>query len=333
MLDEPRVVVSAHAIWGLSRVYDTTAKSTVIGEDDDPPERWVSAKECVELAVNYRDHRLYDVPEWAAEEFSKRNTLTKVNKVRKKLKTGDYSKVSTIALGVDASWGPLTSDGVTLPTVECGHSEHHRVLICGDQKVSVCRIMSPQCTGYTKEVETLGSRHVALLGVPSSSADETLVRSATMACGDTKFHMYTNAVVLGKMGLLAAPIPVDVVEPDCVLPLWVVVNSIQWGRQHQVLVKSGQAVARHRKEIVDDTTGCWQDVCRGTKWDALSRGWQTEKVLCRCIPHDCVMMLRVWLNWTPPLVVTTILRGASVELHFDSSISHPCYIAVELLVC
>ena len=211
------------------------------------------AKECVELAVKHRDHRFYDVPEWAAEEFSKRKTLTKVNKVRKKLKTGDYFKVSTIALALDASWGRLASDGVPLPTFECGDSEHHRVLVCGGRKVSVCRIMSPQWTGLTKKVETVGSRHVALLGVPSPSADAAHVRSATMACGDTKLHMYTNAVVLGKMGLLAAPIPVDLVEPECVLPLWVVVHSIQWGRQHQVLVKSRKAVARHRKEIVDDT--------------------------------------------------------------------------------
>ena len=70
--------------------------------------------------------------------------------------------------------------------------------------------MSPQWTGFTQKVETVGSRHVTLLGVPSSSVDGTLVRSATMACGDTKFHMY--AVFLGKMGLLAAPIPVDLVE-------------------------------------------------------------------------------------------------------------------------
>ena len=118
----------------------------------------------------------------------------------------------------------------------------------------------------------MGSTHVALLGFPSSTADETLVRLATMACGDTKFHMYTNAVVLGKMGLLAAPIPVDLVEPEYVLPLRVVVNSIQWGRQHQVLVKSGKAVAPHRKEIMDDTTGWWQDVCRVTEWDPHSRG-------------------------------------------------------------
>ena len=257
MPDELREVVSAHAIWGLSRVYDAAIKSTVIGEDDDSPEHWVSAKECVELAVKHRDHRFYDVPEWAAEKFSKRKTLTKVNKVRKKLKTGDYSKVSSIALGLDASWGRLASDVVPPPTVERCDTEHHRVLICGDRKVSVCRIMSPQWTGFTKKVETVGSRHVALLGVPSSPADATLVRSATMACGDTKFHMCTNAVVLGRMGLLAAPIPVNFVEPECVLPLWVVVNSLQWGRQHQVLVKSGKAVARHRKEIVDDTTGWW----------------------------------------------------------------------------
>ena len=39
MPDELRKVVSAHAIWGLSRVYDTTPKSTVTGEDDDSPER------------------------------------------------------------------------------------------------------------------------------------------------------------------------------------------------------------------------------------------------------------------------------------------------------
>ena len=146
----------------------------------------------------------------------------------------------------------------------------------------------------------MGSRHVALLGVPSSPADETLIRSATMACGDTEFHMCTTAVVLGKMGLLAAPVPVDFFEPECVLPLWVVVNFLQWGRQHQVLVKSGKAVAGHRKEIVDDTTGWWQDVYRVTEWDPLSRGWQTEKVLRRCVPHECVMMLHVWLNWTPP---------------------------------
>ena len=243
MPDELREVVSADAIWGLSSVYDAAVKSTVIGEDNDSPEHWVSAKECVELAVKHKDHRFYDVPEWAAEEFSKRKTLTKVNKVRKKLKTGDYSQVSTIALGLDASWGRLASDGVPLPTVERCDTEHQPVLICGDRKVSVCRIMSPQWTGFTKKVETVGSRHVALLGVPSSTADETLVRSATMACGDTKFPIYTNAVVLGKMGLLAAPIPVDLVEPECVLPLWVVVNSIQWGRQHQVLVKPGKAVA------------------------------------------------------------------------------------------
>ena len=67
----------------------------MIGEDNDSPEHWVSAKECVELAVKHRDHRFYDA-EWAAEEFSKRKTLTKVNKVRKKLKTGDYSKVSSM---------------------------------------------------------------------------------------------------------------------------------------------------------------------------------------------------------------------------------------------
>ena len=121
-----------------------------------------------------------------------------------------------------------------------------------------------------------------------------------MACGDTKFHMYTNAVVLGKMGLLAAPVPVDLVEPECVLPLWIVVNSIQWGRQHQVLLESRKAVAGHRKAIVDDTTGWGQDVCRVTEWDPLSRGWQTENVLCQCVPHECVMMLPVWLNRTPP---------------------------------
>ena len=300
MPDELREVVSAHAIWGVSKVYDAAVKSTMIGEDDDSPEHWVSAKECVELAVKHRDHRFYDVPEWAAEEFSKRKTLTKVNKVRKKLKTGDYSKVSSIALGLDASWGRLASDGVPPPTVERSDAEHHRVLICGDRKVSVCRIMSPQWTGLTKKVETVGSRHVALLGVPSSPADATLVRSATMACGDTKFHMCANAVVLGRMGLLAAPVPVNFVEPECVLPLWVVVISLQCGRQHQVLVKSGKAVARHRKEIVDDTAGWWQDVCRVTGWDPLSRGWRTEKVLCRCVPQECVMMLHVWLNWTPP---------------------------------
>ena len=83
--DELRQVVSIHAIWGLSTVYDTTGKSTVIGKDDDSPERWVSAKECVELAVKHRDHRFYGLPEWAAEGFSKRKALTKVNKVRKKL--------------------------------------------------------------------------------------------------------------------------------------------------------------------------------------------------------------------------------------------------------
>ena len=121
-----------------------------------------------------------------------------------------------------------------------------------------------------------------------------------MASGDTKFHMYTNAVVLGKMGLLAAPIPVDLVEQECVLPLWVVVHSIQWGRQHQVLVKSRKVVARHRNDILDDTTVWWQDVCRVTEWDPLSRGWQTERVLFPCVPHACVMMLHVWLNWTPP---------------------------------
>ena len=121
--------MSAHAIWGLSRVYDATAKSTVIGEDDDSPERWVSAKECVELAVKHRDHRFYEVPEWAAEEFSKHKTPTKVKKVRKKLKTGDYSKVSTVALDLDASWGRLASDGVPLPIVERCDTEHHRVLI------------------------------------------------------------------------------------------------------------------------------------------------------------------------------------------------------------
>ena len=158
------------------------------------------------------------MPEWAAEEFSKRKTLTKVNKVRKKLKTGDYSKVSSIALGLDALWGRLASDGVPPPTVERSDAEHHRVLICGDRKVSVCRIMSPQWTGLTKKVETVGSKHVALLGVPSSPADATLVRLATMACGDTKFHMCTNEVVLGRMGLLAAPVPVNFVEPECVLP-------------------------------------------------------------------------------------------------------------------
>ena len=84
------------------------------------------------------------MPAWAAEEFSKRKTLTKVNKVRKKLKTGDYSKVSSIALGLDASLGRLASDGVPPPTVERCDTEHHRVLICGDRKVSVCRIMRPQ---------------------------------------------------------------------------------------------------------------------------------------------------------------------------------------------
>ena len=240
MPDELREVVCAHAIRGLSRVYDTTAKSTVIGEDDDSPERWVSAKEFVEPALKHTDHTFYDVPEWAAEEFSKRKTLTKVNKVRRMLKTGDYSKVSSIALGLDASWGRLASNRVCLTTVERSGSEHHLVMICGDRNVSVCRIMSPQWTDFTKKVETVGSKQVALLGVPSSSADWTLVRSATMTCGDTKlkFPMYTDAVVLGKMGLLAAPIPVDLVELECVLPLWVVVLSMQWGRQHQVLVKS-----------------------------------------------------------------------------------------------
>ena len=282
MPDELREVVFAHAIWGLSRVYDAAVKSTVIGEDDDWPEHWVSAKECVELAVKHRDHRYYDVPEWAAEEFSKRKTLTKVNTVRKKLKTGDYSKVSSIPLGLDASWGRLASDGVPPPTVERCNTEHHRVLICGDRKVSACRIMSPQWIGFTKKVETVGSRHVALLGVPSSPADATLVRSATMACGDTKFHMCTNAVVLGRMGLLAAPVPVHFVAPECVLPLWVVINSLQWGRRHQVLVKSGKAVARHHKEIVDDTTGWWQDVCRVTECDPLSRGWRTKSYVSVC---------------------------------------------------
>ena len=153
------------------------------------------------------------MPEWATEEFSKHKTLTKVNKVRKKLKTGDYSKLSTIALGLDASWGWLASNRVPHPTAECDSSEHHRVLLTGDRKVSVCRIMSAQCTCFTKKVETVVPGHVALLGVPSSSADGTSIRSATMACGDTKFHMYTNAVVLGKMGLSAASIPVDLVQP------------------------------------------------------------------------------------------------------------------------
>ena len=184
--------------------------------------------------------------------------------------------MSTIALGLDASWSRLASDGVPLPTVERCDTEHQRVLICGDRKVSVCRIMSPQGTGFNKKVETVGSRHVALRGVPSSTADETLVRSATMACGETKFHMYTNAVVLGKMGLLAAPILVDLVEPECVLLLWVVVNSIPWGRQHQVLVKSGKAVAQHRKAIVDDTTGWWQDVCRVSGIPCLGVGRQKK---------------------------------------------------------
>ena len=136
--------------------------------------------------------------------------------MRKKLKAGDYSKVSSIALGLDASWGRLASDRVPPPTVERSDAEHHRVLECGDRKVSVCRIVNPQWTGLTKKVETVGSRQLALLGVPSSPAD---------------------------------------VEPECVLPLWVVVISLQWGRQHQVLVKSGKAVARHRKEIVEDTAG------------------------------------------------------------------------------
>ena len=298
----------------------------MIDADDGSPERWVSAKECVELAVKHRDHRFYDVPEWAAEEFSKRKTLTRVNKVRKKLKTGDYSKVSTIVLGLDTSWGGLATNRVPAPTAECDSSEHHRVLLCGDRKVSVCRIMSPQWTGFTKKVETIGSRHVALLRVPSSSADGTSIRSATMACGDTKFHMYTNAVVLGKMGLLAAPIPVDLVE--CVLPLWVVVHSIKWGRQHQVLVKSGKVVARHRKEIVDDTTVWWQDVCRVTKRDHSSRGWQKERVLCRCVLHASAMMLHVWLNWTPPEWSLQYY-----EVHSDYRICHPCYITVELPVC
>ena len=108
------------------------------------------------------------MPKWVAEEFSKRKTQTKVNKVRKKLKTGDYSKVSTIALGLDALWGRLASNRVPFPTAQRDDSEHHRVLLCGDRKVSVCRIMSPQWTGFTQKVETVGSRHVALLGVPSS---------------------------------------------------------------------------------------------------------------------------------------------------------------------
>ena len=51
--DELQEVVSAHVIWGLSRVYDATANTSVIRDDDDSPERWVSAKECVELAVNH----------------------------------------------------------------------------------------------------------------------------------------------------------------------------------------------------------------------------------------------------------------------------------------
>ena len=139
--------------------------------------------------------------------------------------------MSTLALGLDASWGRLASKRVPLPTFARGDSEHHRVLICGDRKVSVCRIMSPQWTGFTKKVETMGSTHVALLGVPSSSADGTFVRSATMAYGNSKFDMYTNAVVLGKMGLMAAPIPVDLVELECVLPLWAVFHSIQWVSQ------------------------------------------------------------------------------------------------------
>ena len=63
MPDGFREVVSAHAIWCLSKVYDAAVKSTVIGQDDDSPEHWVSAKECVELAVKHRGHRLYDVPE------------------------------------------------------------------------------------------------------------------------------------------------------------------------------------------------------------------------------------------------------------------------------
>ena len=240
------------------------------------------------------------MPERAAEGFSKRKTLTKVHKVRKKLKTGDYPKVSTTALGLHASWGRLASNRVPHPTGDCGSSEHHRVLLCGDQGVSVCRIMSPQWRGFTLKVEMVGSRHAALLGVPSSSADATFIRSATMACHDIKFHLCTNAVVLGKMGLLAAPIPMDLVEPECVLPLWVVLHSLKWGRQHHVLVKSGKVVAQHHKEIVDDTIAWWQDVCRVTEWNPSSRGWQTERVLCRCIPHACVMMLQVWLNWTPP---------------------------------
>ena len=131
--------------------------------------------------------------------------------------------------------------------------------------MSVCRIMSPQWTGFTKKVETVGSKHVALLGVPSSSPDRTSIRSATMACGDTKFFLCTNAVVLGKRSLLAAPIPMVLVEPECVLPLWVALHSTKWGRQHQVLVKSGKVVAQHRKEIVDDTTRWWQDVRRVTE--------------------------------------------------------------------
>ena len=59
-------------------------------------------------------------------------------------------------------------------------------------------------------------------------------------------------------------------------------------------------MARHRKEIVDDTAGWWQDVCTVTEWDPLSQGWRTGKVLCRCVPQECVMTLHVWLNWTPP---------------------------------
>ena len=80
-------------------VYGTTGKPSVIDIDDESPEHWVSAKEYIELAVKQRDHGYYDVPEWAAEEFSKSKTLSKIKiKVGKRLKTGDYSKVSSIAL-------------------------------------------------------------------------------------------------------------------------------------------------------------------------------------------------------------------------------------------
>ena len=99
------------------------------------------------------------------------------------------------------------------------------------------RIIGPQWTSFINKVDTVGSLRVAMLGLPSSIAEGTTIRSATFTCSDSKFHLCAASVVLGKVGLLAAPILADLIQPECVMPLWVVIHSLQWRRQKQVLVK------------------------------------------------------------------------------------------------